>query len=76
MTAYGPDAPSGQHLLRLWEQAGQEGECTVTFPQGNAYTTAQPCDLRGQAVGEPLPVRAGKLKVAVKAYAPLTFLLK
>lgn len=73
----GSDAADGsvQHLLRLWEQAGEDGNCTVTFPQGSTYTTAQPCDLRGQAIGEPLPVRGGQLTIPVKAYAPVTLLL-
>lgn len=75
VTAYGSDTPGGQHLVRLWEQAGEDGNCTVTFPQGSTYTTAQPCDLRGQAIGEPLPVHGGQLTIPVKAYAPVTLLL-
>lgn len=76
VTAYTKDAPSGQHLLRLWEQAGEDGACTVTFPQGTSYKRAQPCDLRGQVVGQPIPVSNGQLTLSLKAYAPVTLLLE
>jgi hypothetical protein len=38
--------------------------------------SAQPCDLRGRPVGEPIPVTDGKLKVPMSPFAPVSLLLR
>jgi hypothetical protein len=62
-------------LLRLWEQAGDDRECHVRLPAGLEVTRAQPCDLRGQVIGDPIAVRRGSLNVPVKKYAPVSLAL-
>ena len=70
VTAFGPN-PDGQGLiLRLWEQAGQEGVCDVRLPEGINVTEAQPVDLRGRPQGAPIPIRDGRLALPLRGYAP------
>jgi alpha-mannosidase len=75
VTAFGtnPDGPGT--LLRLWEEAGQSGTVKISLPEGMKARQAQPVDLRGRPVGQPIPVRNGTLKVQVDAFAPASFLL-
>ena len=63
VTAFGAD-PDGNPgtLLRVWEQAGVSGELTVTLPAGFKVTHAQPVNLRGEKIGEPVVVSGGALK--------------
>lgn len=75
VTAFGPEHNGKGTLLRLWEQAGEEGECTVTLPDGR-YRTAELCNLRGEPLGKTLNVRDGKLTVNMKAYGPVSLVLK
>ena len=63
VTSFGIDPHSGKLMLRLWEQAGKDGPCVITFPEGLSVSAAQPCDLRGRPLGEPLPVDGHRLKV-------------
>ena len=63
-------------LLRLWEQAGVDRECRVQLPAGLRVTEAQPCDLRGLAVGAPIRVHKGSLNVSLKDYAPYSLSLQ
>jgi len=72
VTAYGanPDGPGT--VLRLWEQAGQSGTVKVRLPEGTTVEQVQPVDLRGRAIGKPLPVRNGAFKVTVGAFAPVS----
>jgi alpha-mannosidase len=62
-------------ILRLWEHAGTSGVCTVTLPAGNRIASVQPCDLRGNATGQPVPVRDGQFTIEINRYAPATFRL-
>ncbi|NQX38300.1 Glycosyl hydrolases family 38 C-terminal domain-containing protein [Pedobacter steynii] len=62
-------------LLRLWEQGGISGNVTVLFPKGVVYTRAIPVNLRGEVIGKPIRVIAGKLSFNLKAYAPASFVL-
>ena len=73
VTAFGdnPDGP-GQ-VLRLWEYAGQSGECTVRLPASMAIDAIQPVDLRGQPQGAPIPVRRGSFSARLQAFAPASF---
>ncbi len=62
-------------LLRLWEQAGLDSNCRVQLPAGLQVTEAQPCDLRGSIIGDPIGVHGGSLNVSVKKYAPVSLSL-
>jgi hypothetical protein len=76
VTAFGRNPDGDGTILRLWEQAGKSGQCRVTLPDGAAFTTAQFCDLRGQAMGSAFNIENGKIEVDIKAYAPTSILLK
>jgi hypothetical protein len=71
VTSFGVDPGSGKLMLRLWEQAGKDGPCTIALPEGLAVRAVQPCDLRGCPRGDPMAVAGGRLQVDVRHYAPL-----
>ena len=71
VTSFGLDPTSKKLMLRLWEQAGKDGPCTITFPPGLNVSAAQPCDLRGRPQGDLLAVEAGRLTVEIGHNAPL-----
>lgn len=75
VTAFGPNTDGEGELLRLWEQAGQKGKCTVTLPD-DCYTSAQVCNLRGEPIGETIRIKDGTLTVELNAYSPLSMILK
>lgn len=62
-------------LLRLWEQAGETSAIKIKLPKALKATTAQPVNLRGEPVGEPLPVKNHTIATQIGAYAPLSMLL-
>lgn len=76
VTAYKKSENGKPALLRIWEQAGKGGKCTITLPAGTKYTTAQPCNLRDEPEGKPLAIKGGKIKVQTKAYQPISILLQ
>lgn len=75
VTAFGPNPDGEGTVLRLWEQAGQEGPLTVRLPEGLRPKQVQPCDLRGRAQGEPIPVVDGRFTLELGRYAPASVLL-
>ncbi|MCX6923882.1 MAG: hypothetical protein NT154_11850 [Verrucomicrobia bacterium] len=76
VTAFGQNPDGAGMLLRLWEQAGQSGNCTVRLPAELMARTAQPVNLRGQPEGEPISVKGGEFTTEVRAYAPASFFLQ
>lgn len=76
VTAFGQNPDGAGTLLRLWEQSGQTGSCKVELPEGLNVSRARPVTLRGEPVGEPVPVRGGVFTVKLRAFAPLSFLLE
>jgi alpha-mannosidase len=75
VTALAPNPDGAGTVLRLWEQAGQSGECVVRLPAGLATSTVQPVDLRGTPLGAPLPVTDGSFRVSLQAFAPVSLRL-
>jgi hypothetical protein len=75
VTAFGPNPDGDGLLLRLWEQAGQGGVCTVQLPDGLNAATAQPCDLRGGLQGSTIAVRNGRFEINLEPYAPRSLVL-
>ena len=63
-------------VLRLWEQAGEAGKCTVTLPEGTTFTKAQPINLRGEKIGNILNVNNNSFETAISAYQPVSFILE
>jgi hypothetical protein len=75
LTAFGPNPDGPGLILRLWEQAGQDGPCTVTPPVALQEHHARLCNLRGEPQAGELAVRDGRLDVPVFHNAPTTVLL-
>ncbi len=74
LTAFGPNPDGAGTVLRVWEQAGVTDELTVTLP-GN-YRSAAPVNLRGEKLGQPVPIKSRALTFPLKAYAPASFILQ
>lgn len=75
VTAFGANPDGKDTVLRIWELAGQSGECAVRLPKGLSAKLAQPCDLRGRPAGKPILVRNHGFTAELRAFAPATFLL-
>ncbi|MFC6102741.1 glycoside hydrolase family 38 C-terminal domain-containing protein [Olivibacter domesticus] len=76
ITAFGKNPDGDGTVLRVWEQAGGSGKMIVTLPDGINAVTAMPVDLRGEKIGEPIKIIAGKFGFEVNAYAPASFILQ
>jgi hypothetical protein len=75
VTAFGNNPDGEGTLLRLWEQAGNNGSCTVTLPANHSFKTAQFCNLRGEPLSKEFNVK-NTIDVNIKAYEPVSILLK
>ncbi|MGM9802972.1 MAG: hypothetical protein ACI308_02220 [Muribaculaceae bacterium] len=77
VTAFGSDPDGNQGtLLRVWEQAGVASPLEVTLPSTMRVSRAIPVDLRGTPTGDDVEVKSNKIKVNIKAYAPVSFILQ
>jgi alpha-mannosidase len=70
VTAFGPNPDGPGLMMRLWEHAGQSGECQVQLPSSLKIKAVQPVDLRGRPSGEAL--HGHHFTIPVKAFAPTT----
>lgn len=75
VTAFGANTDGDGEVLRVWEQAGDAGECVITLPD-SGYRTAQYCNLRGERQGKAFPVKQNKITINLKAYQPLSLILE
>lgn len=75
VTAFKP-GNKDQILLRVWEQAGITGNCTIKIPESIKATFVQPVNLRGEIHGNPIQVKSGAFTFNLKKYAPASFILK
>ena len=77
VTAFGTD-PDGNNgtLLRLWEQSGISSLVTVSLPAGMKVNYAIPVNLRGETAGKKIQVRNSNLQVSLKAFSPMSFILR
>jgi alpha-mannosidase len=76
VTAFGENPDGDGTILRLWEQAGNSGECTVNFPEGTNVKSVYPVNLRGEKQGDPIEVKNGKFSFNLNKYAPASFLME
>jgi hypothetical protein len=77
VTAFGKNPDGNGTLLRLWEQTGNGGICTITLPPTAGFTSAQACTLRGERIaGKIIPIAAGSFAVDLQPYQPLSLLLE
>ncbi|MCU7552544.1 hypothetical protein OCK74_25725 [Chitinophagaceae bacterium LB-8] len=75
ITAFGENPDGDGTILRLWEQAGVSGNCTVNFGNGSKVKAVVPIDLRGNQTGKKITVKNGILNFNLDKYAPASFLL-
>ncbi|WP_143305950.1 glycoside hydrolase family 38 N-terminal domain-containing protein [Chitinophaga vietnamensis] len=75
ITAFAENPDGEGTILCLWEQAGNNGQCTVTLPAHHPFKTACYCDLRGEPLGKPFAV-SDKITVNIHANEPVSILLK
>jgi len=76
VTAFGPNPDGEGTILRLWEQVGDAAPCKVQLPKGMKVSSVQPCNLRGQAMGRPIPVKRGSFEVPMTPFAPVTVIIR
>lgn len=76
LTAFGMNPDGEGTLLRVWEQAGISGSCTVKLPEGMKISAAQPVNLRGEIQGSPVKVKNDAFSFNLNEYSPASFLLK
>ncbi len=74
--AFCPNPVGEGTLLRIWEQAGKGGEVIITFPAGSTYKTAQPVNLRGEAISHPIKLENHKLIYNINPNSVLSFIIK
>jgi alpha-mannosidase len=74
VTAFGKNPDGNGTILRLWEQAGNKGSCTVTLPANHPFKTARMCNLRGEFLSKEFTVK-NAINVNIKAYEPVRILL-
>ncbi len=77
VTAFGKNPDGEGTLLRLWEQAGSAGKCTVVLPGGSPYTKALRCNLRGELLDdEAIDIGNNTFEIQVGANQPVSLILK
>jgi hypothetical protein len=75
VTAYGENPDGNGTILRLWEQAGITGNCTVQLGSGSKVKAVQPIDLRGNKTGKKIIVKKGAFDFYLGKYSPASFQL-
>ena len=75
LTAFGKNPDGDGTILRLWEQAGNSGPCTVTLPANHPYKTYRLCNLRGEPLSTAVKV-SNTFDVDIKAYQPVSIQLQ
>lgn len=75
ITAFGENPDGEGTILRLWEQAGISGNCTVKLEEGNKAKAVVPIDLRGNTTGKKILIKNGAFSFNLGKYSPASFLL-
>jgi hypothetical protein len=60
----------------LCNRLEQTGACKVRLPFRVKVSAARPVNLRGEPPGRPIPVRGGKFVLALRPFAPQSFILE
>jgi alpha-mannosidase len=76
LTAFGPNPDGKGTVLRVWEQSGITGKLEVTLPAGSGFSTAEPVNLRGEKLGEPVNIISGRIIIDLNAYSPASYVLE
>ena len=63
--------------LRLWEQSGKDGDCTITLPEGSDCRMAYPSNLRAEIINSVgIRISDNSFETKVRANQPVSFILK
>lgn len=76
VTSFGPNPFGEGTMIRLWEQAGDAGKCTVILPEGFAFARAVPVNLRGEKAGNAVLLKNNSFDIEIGAYKPVTFIFE
>jgi len=77
VTSFGKNIYGEGTTLRLWEQVGNSGICTVSLPLGSSFKKAYPCNLRGEIIdSKKIDITDNSFKCEVGANQPVSFILK
>jgi hypothetical protein len=76
LSAFGPNPDGEGIVLRVWEQAGTDGELEVVLPEEFSYQSVQPVDLRGRSLSKSYQAEGNRLKFELNAYAPASFVFQ
>ena len=74
ITAFGENPDGDGTILRLWEQAGISGNCTVRLGNEIKVKAVVPIDLRGNKTGNKILVKNGAFSFNLGKYSPASFL--
>ncbi|NLR80873.1 hypothetical protein [Chitinophaga eiseniae] len=75
ITAFGENPDGNGTIVRLWEQAGISGNCTVKFNNSRKVKAVLPIDLRGNKTGPAIAVKNGSFDFHLGKYSPASFQL-
>jgi len=75
VTAFGKNPYGDGLILRLWEQAGNSGKCTISLPEGLEGKVVIPVNLRGEVTGSPFQISDNKISLEITAYKPYSFVV-
>jgi hypothetical protein len=75
LTAFKPWKEKDTYLLRIWEQAGEQGQCQLHLPESLSVKSAVPVNLRGEVIGDSVEIKNNILKVDVTQWKPYSFVL-
>jgi hypothetical protein len=75
VTAFGKNPNGDGMILRLWEQAGNSGNCIVSLPDCLNGREVIPVNLRGEENGRAFKVTDGKISIEVSSFKPYTFII-
>jgi len=79
VSAFGSNPDGEGIILRLWSLGGSLGRVQVDLPSEFCVefnlASAQPVDLRGRPIGEPIAIRQGAFKVGAGAASVASFVL-
>jgi len=75
VTAFGKNRDGAGDLIRLWEQNGVHTKSMVYLPMESSYKQVQPCNLRGEKIGNTMKILDHSFEATLNAYQPVSFIL-
>jgi hypothetical protein len=75
VTAFGKNPYGDGLILRLWEQSGNSGRCTVSLPEGLNGKIVIPVNLRGEVTGKVFEIVDSEIVLDITGYKPYSFVI-